>query len=81
MATRTSDKKTTAKKGATSSKATKARKRNVKITSTAVVVSLDGTLKRRAQQCLRDTGKITLGFEEVSSTRLNDLADAIVTVN
>lgn len=48
----------------------------------AVVLTLDAKdLQTRAQQCLRENGKITLSVREVSVSQIGDVADAEVIVN
>jgi len=66
-------------KGATLGKGKK--KGAVKVTPTSLVVTLKAAQRRRAQKCLRETGKITLGFREVEVTKLSDLVNAAVIVN
>jgi hypothetical protein len=53
----------------------------LKVTATGLTIKLTAAQKRKAQACIRETGKITLGFQEVESTKLTDLANASVTVN
>lgn len=68
-------KKTTAKKR------TPKKSGALKVTVKGLTLTLNAAQKRKAQACLRETGKITLGFQEVASTKLTDLANASVIVN
>lgn len=79
MATKSSSKKTTTKKGA--AKGASKRRGNVKVTPTSVVFTLNAAQKQQAKKCLAETGRIRLGFKEVSVTKLGGLANAEVTVN
>ncbi|MDR3632352.1 MAG: hypothetical protein P4L84_00870 [Isosphaeraceae bacterium] len=47
----------------------------------AIVVTLDAAQQQRAQECLAQTGKITIGFKEVAVTKLGEIVDAEVIVN
>lgn len=67
-----------AKKATTKAAKGGAKKRSLKLTPTAAAFTID---RRKAQKCLAETGKITLGFKEIGTTRLSELTDAIVTVN
>lgn len=78
MATKTSSKKTAAKAGA----AKAAPKRgNVKVTPSSVVFTLNAAQQKQAQKCLAETGRIKLGFKEVSVTKLGDITNGSVIVN
>ncbi|MEK6301315.1 MAG: hypothetical protein AABO41_11375 [Acidobacteriota bacterium] len=71
-------KKTTA---ATPAKQSKPTRTNAVLTHGAVVISLSASHQKRAQQCLKESGKITLGLKELSVTRLGQIVDALVIVN
>lgn len=59
----------------------KRRKGEVKVTPTSVVFTLKARQRARAEKCLKNTGKITLGFREVEVTKLADLVNSSVIVN
>lgn len=71
----------TAKPRTAKKAARKSGKKQVKVTPTSLVITLDAAQKRKAQKCLRETGRITLGFQEVEVTKLGDLVNAAVIVN
>lgn len=57
-------------------------KASVVLAKGALVVSIDhAELQVLVDKCLRETGKVTFGLQEVSVTRLGDLTDASVIVN
>jgi hypothetical protein len=79
------EKKTTKRAAAkkTAKKTTKraSKKAALKLSAQGLTITLNAAQKRRAQACLRETGKITLGFQEVASTKLGDLVHAEVIVD
>jgi hypothetical protein len=81
MATKSYSKKTSTKKGTTKKGSTKKRKGNLKVTPTSAVFTLNATQKRQAEQCLKETGRITLSVREIATTKLNELTTAVFAVN
>jgi hypothetical protein len=79
MATKSSTKKTSAKKSAAKSASKK--RGNVKVTPSSIVFTLNATQKQQAKKCLAETGRIRIGFNEVSITKLGDITNAEVIVN
>jgi len=47
----------------------------------ALIVTLGAAQKKKAEECLKQTGKITMGFKEISVTKLGEMVDADVIIN
>lgn len=78
MATKTTSKKSAAKAGA---KKAASKRGNVKVNRSSVVFTLNAAQQRQAKKCLAETGRVRLGFKEVSVTKLGDLTNGSVIVN
>jgi hypothetical protein len=59
-----------------------AEKAKVVTTHGAVVVTMDhGEMQKMMDKCIRETGKVKFGIQDVSVTKLGEISEASVIVN